>query len=59
VLTVQGDDHQKADDPVLLDRAWALNRVIFTQDGISCAKPKGGRPLESFLLVLFMPISST
>jgi predicted nuclease of predicted toxin-antitoxin system len=32
VLTVQDDEHQKADDPVLLDRAMALKRVIFTQD---------------------------
>jgi predicted nuclease of predicted toxin-antitoxin system len=32
VLTVQDDEHQKADDPVLSDRALALNRVIFTQD---------------------------
>ncbi len=32
VLTVQDDEHQKADDPVLLDRAMALKRIIFTQD---------------------------
>jgi predicted nuclease of predicted toxin-antitoxin system len=32
VLTVQDDNHQGADDPVVLDRAMALGRVVFTQD---------------------------
>jgi len=32
VLTVQRDDYQKADDPVVLDRAMTLGRVVFTQD---------------------------
>jgi predicted nuclease of predicted toxin-antitoxin system len=32
VLTVQDDEHQMSNDPVLLDRAMSLKRVIFTQD---------------------------
>jgi hypothetical protein len=32
VLTVQEDGHQAADDPVLLDRALILGRVMVTQD---------------------------
>jgi predicted nuclease of predicted toxin-antitoxin system len=32
VLTVQDDNYQQADDPVVLDRAMALGRVVFTQD---------------------------
>jgi predicted nuclease of predicted toxin-antitoxin system len=32
VLTVQEDNHQEADDPLVLDRAMALGRVVFTQD---------------------------
>jgi predicted nuclease of predicted toxin-antitoxin system len=32
VLTVQRDDYQEADDPVVLDRAMTLGRVVFTQD---------------------------
>ena len=32
VLTAQEDGHARADDPVLLDRAAALGRVLFTQD---------------------------
>jgi predicted nuclease of predicted toxin-antitoxin system len=32
VLTTQDDEHQMADDPILLDRAMMLERVIFTQD---------------------------
>lgn len=32
VLTVQEDGRKGADDPVLLDRATALGRVLFTQD---------------------------
>lgn len=32
VLTSQQDDHERADDSTLLDRATVLNRVLFTQD---------------------------
>jgi predicted nuclease of predicted toxin-antitoxin system len=32
VLTVQRDNHQGAEDPVVLDRAMALGRIVFTQD---------------------------
>jgi hypothetical protein len=32
VLTAQDDHHAKADDPVVLERATALGRVLFTRD---------------------------
>jgi predicted nuclease of predicted toxin-antitoxin system len=32
VLTAQEDDAATMDDPILLDRAMALGRVVFTQD---------------------------
>lgn len=32
VLTAQDDHHAKADDPVVLQRATALGRVLFTRD---------------------------
>jgi predicted nuclease of predicted toxin-antitoxin system len=32
VLTAQEDGAATLDDPVLLDRAMALGRVVFTQD---------------------------
>src|SRR6266508_5009981 len=32
VLMAQDDNYQQADDPVVLDRALALGRVVFTQD---------------------------
>ncbi|MGH9847000.1 MAG: DUF5615 family PIN-like protein [Blastocatellia bacterium] len=32
VLTAQEDHRRREDDPVLLDRAMELNRVMFTQD---------------------------
>ena len=32
VLTAQQDGHERADDSTLLDRATALNRVLFSQD---------------------------
>jgi hypothetical protein len=32
VLTVEEDGHRKTDDPILLDRALALGRVMVTQD---------------------------
>lgn len=31
VLTVQEDNYQQAEDPVVLDRAMTLGRVVFTQ----------------------------
>ena len=32
VLRVQDDGHRSTDDEIILDRAAALNRVVFTQD---------------------------
>ncbi len=32
VLTAQDDSSDRSEDPVLLDRAMALGRVLFTQD---------------------------
>jgi len=59
VLTVQEDEHQKADDLVLLDRAMALNRVIFTQDEDFLFEAHRRQRSEKLLLESFIPISST
>ena len=32
VLTIQDDNLMSADDPVILDRATALGRIVFTRD---------------------------
>lgn len=37
VLTVQEDDHETADDVVVLDRATELGRVLFTWDKDFCS----------------------
>jgi hypothetical protein len=32
VITAQEDHHRQTDDPLILDRATVLGRVVFTQD---------------------------
>lgn len=48
VLRVQDDGHDRADDEVILDRAAALGRVVFTQDqdflAIAQARQLNGTP---------------
>ncbi len=41
VLTAQEDRMNEADDPDILDRATALGRAVFTQDGDFLAEAKG------------------
>lgn len=53
VLTVQEDDHEMAEDDVVLDRATELGRVLFTWDkdfcSIASGKHAAGEPFSGVI----------
>lgn len=61
VLRVQDDGHDRADDEVILDRALALGRVVFTQDDdfltIAQARQNGGAAFSGVVYVKQQTVS--
>ena len=57
VLTAQEDDRRNTPDPILLDRATELGRVMSSQDEDLLIEAQGVRPRKFLLPGLFMPIN--
>jgi predicted nuclease of predicted toxin-antitoxin system len=59
VLTAQEDGAAPMDDPVLLDRAMILGRVVFTQDEDFLREAHRHQKPAKLSPVLYTPINST